>query len=387
MARTALDRAERLFASGRFAELVTLLEPQVPIYRESPRFYYLLGAACLRSGDLVGASTYLKRAEQLLPGSRDAMLAMAAVHVRRGETERAVDYYLRVLEDSPRDAKALACLELLRKDGGPDGLARLVETGAIERLYPGASPLRRLALPLGLGLGLGLAAALVLALAWPLLGSLAASIGKPRTARPEVAAITLSKAETAAPVQSSGSFRYVLTEKQALDAFEAAKDYFQRYRDDAALVEINRLLGSNASPAIKEKAKSLRAFVGKPDFRTVRDAPSYAQAISDPALYDGCSVAWKGMAANVRSDSAGVAFDFLVGYQDKKVLEGIVAARISGAEVPVDRPLEILGILRAQAAGAAGLSMDCAAIHELPSSAPSSAPKTELQGAPTGSGS
>ena len=36
MARTALDRAEGLFATGRYAELVSLFEPQVPVYQGVP---------------------------------------------------------------------------------------------------------------------------------------------------------------------------------------------------------------------------------------------------------------------------------------------------------------------------------------------------------------
>ena len=85
--------------------------------------------------------------------------------------------------------------------------------------------------------------------------------------------------------------------------------------------------------------------------------------------YDGCTVSWKGMAANVKpgaraksADAGAIAFDFLVGYQDKKKLEGIVPASIVGADVPVDRALEILATLRA---ASGSLSMDCAAIHEL----------------------
>ena len=97
MARTALDRAERLFASGRFAELD--LPPRAP----SPglpgiqRFYYLLGTSCLRAGDPGGASTYLKRAEQLRRRiSTHARLA--ALSVRKGETAKAG----RVLPSRPR---------------------------------------------------------------------------------------------------------------------------------------------------------------------------------------------------------------------------------------------------------------------------------------------
>jgi tetratricopeptide (TPR) repeat protein len=366
MARTALDRAESLYRSGRYAELVTLLEPQLPVYRESQRFYYLLGSACLRSGDPGGGLTYLKRSEQLSPANPETMLALAALAVRRGESEKAIEYYLRILEDRPGDRRARRCLAILRKEGGSEGLARLLETGRIEKLYPGRRALPRFILPVLAAL----VACAALYLLWPLGVSLVESATRPRAARPEVAAVALSGAERDSPVVTGGSFRYVLTEKQALSGFEKAKDYFQDYRDNAALVEINRLLGSNASAGLKEKAKSLRAFVGKPDFRTIRDAPSYAEVQADPALYDGCSVDWKGMAANVRAgpaaqvgtDAGSLAFDFLVGYQDKKRLDGLVPARMIGGDVPVDRALEILAVLRA---GGGAFSMDCAAIHEL----------------------
>jgi len=359
MARTALDRAERLFASGRYAELISLLEPQVPVYRESQRFYYLLGSSCLRVGDPGGASTYLKRAEQLSPANPDTLLVLAALSVRKGDTDRAVEYYLRVLEDRPSDRKARACLGILRRESGPEGLARLVETGRIERLYPG----RRKLPPFLVPVLLVLAATAAVYFAWPFGASLVESVVRPKVVRPEVAAVTLSRSERESPVQTGGTFRYILTEKQALGAFERAKDFFQVYRDNAAMVEINRLLGSNASPALKEKANSLRAFVGKPDFRTIKDPPSYADVRLDPALFDGCYVAWKGMAANVRVEPGVVAFDFLVGYQDKKRLEGLVPATATGAEVPVDRPLEILASLRF---ADSTLSMDCVAIHEMP---------------------
>jgi tetratricopeptide (TPR) repeat protein len=362
MARTALDRAERLFAAGRYAELVSLLEPQVPVYRESHRFYYLLGSSCLRTGDPGGGLTYLKRAEQLSPTNRETMLALAALSVRKGETQKAIEYYLRVLEDKPGDRRARTCLAILRKEGSPEGVARLIETGRIERLYPGRPRLLRFAVPLAALL----VAAALLYFAWPIGRSLAETLLRQRVTRPEVAAVALSRAETDTPVVTGGSFRCILTEKEALASFERAKDRFQAYRDNAALVEINRLLNSNASEGLKAKAKSLKAFVGKPDFRTVKDAPTFADVQRESWLYEGCSVVWRGMAANLRPDdrvgTGATAFDFLVGYQDKKKLEGIVPAAIAGAEVPVDRALELLGLIRVDGAS---FSLDCSAIHEL----------------------
>jgi tetratricopeptide (TPR) repeat protein len=360
MARTALDRAERLFAAGRYAELVNLLEPQVPVYRESHRFYYLLGSSCLRMGDPGGGLTYLKRAEQLSPSNPDTMLALAALSVRKGETQKAIEYYFRILEDKPGDRRARACLAILRKEGSPEGVARLIETGRIEKLYPGRRRLPRFLFPLAAIL---VVAALIY-FAWPIGSSLAETLLRPRVTRPEVAAVALSRAETDMPVVTGGTFRCILTEKEALAAFERAKDRFQSYRDNAALVEINRLLNSNASEGLKAKAKSLRAFVGKSDFRTIKDAPTFAEVQRESWLYDGCSVVWKGMATNLRPGTGpgATAFDFLVGYQDKKKLEGIVPASITGADVPVDRALELLAVLRVEEST---FSMDCAAIHEL----------------------
>lgn len=362
MAKTALDRAERLFAAGRFSELVSLLEPQVPVYRDSSRFYYLLGASCLRGSDVGGAFTYLKRAEQLAPDDTDIVLALAALYVRRGETEKAVTTYLAVLELRPGNREARRALSILRRESSPEALAELVGSGRIARFYPRSKRLPpRLA---GLLVGVGLCATLaaVVFLLGPEIGRIASAIASPRPVRPEVAAISLDAAEKAAPVTTEGSFRYVLTDRQTIEDFEAAKAYFQQYRDNAALVEINRLLGSNASDAVKAKARTLKNFVGAPDFRTVRDAPTFAQVAADPRLYDGCSVIWRGMAANVRPQGPGLAFDFLVGYDEKKNLEGIVPSFADGIIVRVDRPLEILGVIESSTGS---VRLRVAAIHEL----------------------
>jgi len=356
MARTALDRAERLFSAGRNAEVISLLEPQVPVYRESPRFYYLLGSACLRTGDSGGAYTYLKRAQQLDPACVEASLALAALNVRKGETDKAVAEYLRILDERPGDRMAKKALAMLRTEGSPERIAALVQSGRISRLYPGSAASSRILVRA--------AAALAIAAALFALAPAAVRLarGFARAPRPEVAAVALNELERATPVTSGGSFKYVLTEQEALKSFERAKTLFQAYRDNAALVEVNRLLGSNANPAIKQKAGSLKAFVGAPDFRTIKDAPAFADIARDAGLYDGCSVAWKGMAANVRGEGAAISFDFLVGYQEKKRLEGIIAATAAGMQIPVDRPLELLAIVRVEAGKA---RLECVAVHEL----------------------
>jgi tetratricopeptide (TPR) repeat protein len=358
MARSVLDRAAALAAKGRYGELVSLLEPQLPIYRESHRYYYLLGSACLRTNDTGGAYTYLKRAEQLDREDSDSLLCVAAVHLRRGETQKAVEYYLKVLELRPRDRRAARALAYMRRADAEEGLPRLIESGAIERFYPRERGLPPYVLPV-------LAVVAVLAAGWllfPLARGLYGQLAASRSARPEVAAIALSDADRVSPVEVGGSYRYILTEKQALAAFEKAKALFEDYRDNAALVELNRLLLSNASAGIRDKARALKSFVRAPDFRTVRDVPDYQAVAKEAELYDGCAILWKGTAANIAESGGITSFHFLVGYVDRKRLEGIVPVTIAGEKtlVPTDAPFELLGSLRV---GRGGIAIDATAIH------------------------
>lgn len=362
MSSSTLDRAGRLARRGRYAELICLLEPQVPIYRDSHRFYYLLGLACLRTGDGGGASAYLRRAEQLDPEHLDTLLGLAALDLKRGEMAKAIEVYLHVLEARPGDRLATSALRFIREKDSEERIPQLVNAGKFDRFYPKPTGLPPIAIPIAMIA----CAAVALALLFPVARGLYVSAKEARSPRPAIAAVNLSEGDRAEPVVSGGSYRYILTEKAALDSFEKAKSFFQSYRDNAALIELNRLLGSNASPSIKEKAKILKGFVSAPDFRTVKDVPGYAELSRDPALFESCAVLWKGRAANIESEPSGaVSFDFLVGYEDKKSLDGIVPVDFGGIHVNVagDRPLELLAIVRTQ--GGTGLRLEAVAIHEL----------------------
>lgn len=361
MASSFLDRAARLAARGKNAELVALLEPQLPLYRDSRRFYQLLGVACLRAGDASGAHTYLKRADQLDPGDPLTMLGLAALHLRRAETDKAAALYLAVLERRPRDRVAQEALAFMRRPDLAERIAGMVDEGSFSRFYPGApSPFRRLLAPLAVLLSLLLVAALVVGGI-----ALAGRLRQAGAARPEIAAIGLTGEERLSPVSAGGSYRYVLTEAQALQAFDLAKKRFAEYRDNAALVELNRLLGSNARQALLDKASTLKAYAATPDWRSIRDVPSFAAVLADPWIHDGVAVSWKGRAANLRSEGSQRGFDFLAGYEGRKRLEGIVPAFLADQAVPLpaERAFELLAIVRSESSG--GFRLEVLAIHEL----------------------
>jgi len=109
-------------------------------------------------------------------------------------------------------------------------------------------------------------------------------------------------------------------------------------------VEINRILGSNASAAVKQKARLLMTWLANPGFDSLKDNYAFADVVADVDLYLDCWVIWKGMATNLSETPSSLEFDFLVGYDTRNRLEGIIPASFTGGTtLDTDTPLEALG--------------------------------------------
>ena len=143
-----------------------------------------------------------------------------------------------------------------------------------------------------------------------------------REGRPGVASIQLSL-EKGRLTAAGGQFRINLSESEIESGFDQIKKYLLQYQDNLALREINRIMLSNASAAVKEKANLMKTFSVEPDFSTFRDPFSYEEVIDFPELYLGCYVIWAGKVANVNYSPENIRFDLLVGYHHEKELLGI----------------------------------------------------------------
>ncbi len=109
-----LAKARRLHAFGRWKKLTLLLEPMIPLYRNSAEFYRLLGSSFLRLEDYLAAVTYLNRAQQLAPSDRDICLCLVAALVARGDDAAAAGLCLGILEGSPDDPYARRAMDIIR---------------------------------------------------------------------------------------------------------------------------------------------------------------------------------------------------------------------------------------------------------------------------------
>jgi tetratricopeptide (TPR) repeat protein len=366
MKQDPLTRATRLARRGNYNGAIKTLEPEVNRYYNSFDYYYLLGTSCLYTGDFGGALTYLRLAREQRMRNPSVLLGLAALYLRRGETDRALDFYLEVQELDEHNRIAKKALRIIKKYAGFEKLSRWLDSGGLSRLYPPLPPLPltwyRICVPL---------AAILLA------GVLAGGILVKLRVLPQpfkndertgLAASALVREEENEPVQIGGSYRYILTRAEVLSAYGEARTLFTRYRDEAAKVALNRILESNASEAIKNKARLLISYTETPGFDSLRDRFSYGEVIKDPALYRDCYVVWRGMATNLDNQQNTTTLDFLVGYDTRSTLEGIVPVVFNfSVAVNPERPLEILGrVVPVLASNASGqdIRLEGIALHQ-----------------------
>ena len=355
MKSKSLAEARALFRARKFPDVIRVLEREVFRYREEFEYFHLLGFACLRAGDFGGAFSYLSRAHQLDEDDVNVKLGLAAIYLRRSEDERALKQWLSVLETHPSNPIARRGMTLLRKGMTPDLLQEVIDSGRLKTLYP-PLPSRGRALRV---LVIGLAVLAVSGIGWFAFKSLPAR----GVERPGIDVISLPLGLPRL-IDAGTDFAYIMNERDVRDTFQKAKDDLLAWRDNRAAVAINRILLSNAASAVKERARMLKGFITPASFDTLRDAFSYAAVSPRPALYDGCTVRWKGKIANLKAGASAITFDLLVGYDSEKELQGVVPVTL-GFAIDLDNgtALEVLGQV---VADGATLSLNGIAVHRLP---------------------
>jgi tetratricopeptide (TPR) repeat protein len=331
-----LKKALLLTKQKKYDESIKLLEAEIFRYQDSYGYYHILGLTCLYAGDFGGAFTYFTRAKNIKFREPPTLLGLAALFLRRGETDRALDLYLDVQDMDPKNRTARRALGVIRKYGGTDELNAWLVQGKLGSLYP---PLPRTGIsikPLPLIIaGIVLASAIVVVAGITML---------PVDRRGGYEVSILEKTEREHPVEMGGAYRYILTGKEVLSHYNRARELFNKHQDEAARRELNRILESNASTAVKNKARLLRDYLETPGFDTLKDRFTYAEVAADPLLYRDCHVLWRGSAANLRTGDDRAGFEFLVGYDTRTVMEGTVTVELDfPAEINTAEPLEVLG--------------------------------------------
>ncbi len=329
MAQSALSYARKLLKRRKFSQAITLLESREEIYENNFDYYNLLGISLLYVGNPGDAMSYFSRARRIKVKDTSLLLGQAAIYLRRGDTDKAIQYYLDIQYNDPGNKTAAAALEFIRKKGNYSTICEWVDNGKIEKFYP-PIPSRAVIFPVVLSFF----AAVILAV---VLFNVKSDKLNPVGPRANLTALTLSEDQQSNAQEkdmSNSVYHYILSNNEILKSYSAAQKFFQEYRDNAAQVEINRLLNSNASLAVKQKARLLMSYLKPQTFDSLKDNYAYSIVSADPLLYIDCWVAWSGRVANVKETEKLYSCDLFVGYENMKTVDGIVPLYLKTVPVP-----------------------------------------------------
>ncbi len=361
MGRTVIEQARLLLRRRKFGYAITILEANMDKYKGSFEYYVTLGTACLYLGDDGNANKYYNLARSVRFSSSELRIGQAAIYLRKGEVSTALGYYLEVLENDPSNEVARSALEFIRVSGDDfDLICRLKDNGKIKEFYPplGLNPdIIRNCVFLGLLLGLAVSLAIIL---WP---KKSVDWKGPRS---NLQKFELSSAETKLvmreedSVTDSQNVYFMLTSDELIKTYEKSVDFVQTFHDNPAQVEINRILNSNASNALKSKARNLQSYlwpkkengIDGPGFSSLPKEDNYpylqvAASDESQALYENCYVSWRGAIANpMVNEDGSLNFNLLVGYEDGVHVHGkvsVVFAQSPQPSLDSSKPIEVLG--------------------------------------------
>lgn len=321
MAKDVLSLAWKDMRCRHFAAAIKRLESRADVYEENFEYYLALGIACLYIGDIGASSSYFQTARKIKLTDTRLLLGQAAIFLRRGDTARALQYYLEILENEPQNKVAKSAMEFIRIHGDYDTICRWADTGRLKQFYPplGANPEKIRFISVGI---VACFAGCIFAF------SLLKSQKKFTELRQDLTKLELSdyeKSEATEKDLTTQSFKYVFSAKEITKKYQNALNNFQNHKDNAAQIEVNYILNSNATLSIKKKASILMTYFEIPDFDSVRDVPSFSEVMQNELLYMDCWVDWGGKISNVmRYENGAFSCDFLIGDESLSRYEGSV---------------------------------------------------------------
>jgi len=340
-----LRKANKWLASGRYTKVIHFLEPKVPIFIEDPLYYAILGRACMEAGTFKDAETYLSRGLQADPVNLYLMQLLAVNYLKRKDPSSAIRIWLEILDEYPQDKYAKKGLAKLKKISTQEEQDYFLENFNYRKFIPDSSAqVYKYILAVLIIVLLGLSAFYFRTDLYRIFRS----TGINKTVRGNIDFSITGNPDLL--IDPDADALYPMSAAQVSLTMKKALKYFQNYNDNMARYELNKIIYSNASLQVKSKAEGLRKALGEPTIETLKTNFDYKDVVKEPWLYDGCYVIWKGMTANVVYDNDAILFDFLVGFDSKKVLEGKVRVKVPFVAVMEPLPLELFAQIKVKSA-------------------------------------
>lgn len=343
MKSSGLKKANSFYRKRKYSRTISHLEPQVFLFRDNPEYYQLLGRSCFFTGDYGGSYSYIKRALDLDEHDIESRLFLAAVHLRRRESDKSILEWLSVLDRDPKNKFAKRGLNFIRNLNTSEQLQEKIEGKELLKLVP-----RKIQLPwipvlisVIILLSVMLAAYII-----PRIDIDLSRFNPSRPPRPGVEIIQFPQGQALTSLE--GEYVYILSENEIQNILDRIAHFFNTEQDNMVRREINRILLSTATSPVKERVQILRQSLSVPDFLTMDTSFSYRTVHQELMLHNGVYVRWKGRPTNIIRAEDGVQFTLLVGYHTGETLEGSVPVIVPFAtHVRSDMGIELIGRIQA----------------------------------------
>ena len=331
MKRSTIDYAQNLLRRRKFPEAIQVLESRREIYRGNFQYYLTSGIAYLYVEDFGTARAYFQEAARINETDVNLLLGQAAIFLRQGDTDKAMGFYLDILEFDPNNEITKKAMEFVRKNGDYDTICQWCDDGRIQQFYP----------PLGVNPDVMCAGAI---LGFLFAAVLLSIIIVPRVLRENAATNTHKLYTTIGYENFELSSSEKEAAKSAAESGDKPADYYDKlynnitknlldsYRkgisDNNAQIEYNRLMLDKAAPeTLKTKASMLiGVHIKEPSFneffKTYKSYTSFAEKMKDAEnaegnftieqvmeggeLYKNCWIVWGGRLSGINTGSDGL---------------------------------------------------------------------------------
>jgi tetratricopeptide (TPR) repeat protein len=327
----------RCFKRKQWVKAISFLEKALR-EKKDPQVYLYLGYASLFTGDVDGARRYFKGGLLVKEDDPDILKGLAYVYLKDERLEDAIGLWGEVLDKRPGEKIVKRALEKLRE---AEDVKAFAEEAKLSDFLSPRLPLLIKLKPylLGIYITVGIIVIGVLFYTTPLYRKALQRF------YPEI--IELDKIELPEGPKTDmdqAQVLYSLSEEDIEDSFIQVKRYIYKEKINAAIMLLNKVMLSNASPLVKEKFEILYTYIDQPDPLSIDYNPHFHEIIKEPGIYMGTYLLWKGRIANLKKEKESVQFDLLVNYEDQDTIEGIAHVEIEGVYFIENRQsIEVFG--------------------------------------------
>lgn len=332
---------------GEYSKVIRLLEPKIPLFVENKEFYSVLARAFFYTGDYAGAKLYFDRGQKIL-WDIDSALYTAVLGIKRRDYNSSLRIWLDILDEEPDNRLATKGLETLKKYSTMDELENFIHSKKIDKLVP-----RRKYIPTtSTIISLSVIIFLLLSTFAFFKFNYDEKIFNIISGENVQGSIENRDGSTFFSLNDFndnyldfyGESIYTFSSAQVEEYFNTASKLFNEEKDNMVLTYLNLIKYSNANENIKKKAKLLEGYLVMPDWTTYSDKITFSDVQSNLYQYENCIVKWKGRLTNLDIADRKINFSFLVGYDNGKVLEGVVPVELNeNIKIQENQPIEVLG--------------------------------------------